>query len=297
MKYSVVLNRASGSGIFEKKAAQDELRKTFESTGHEVELHVVEPEDLDGKIRAELSGDCEVLVIGGGDGSIRSTAALVHGTGKILGILPLGTFNLEARDLEIPLDPFKAARALLESEVREVDVLTVNDEYCLCTTVLGFYPILAKLRKDFHGRHWWQKMARLGYEILMMAVRIPALQIELKSSEGKLFKKTRVAVFSPGPYEDSLGVIPQRKDLSSGKISAYVSESLTRSALVVSALRFVMGRLFSADDLTIIESPSLTLHARNRKTLTAMIDGEILKISLPCEMKILPKPLKLLSPS
>jgi diacylglycerol kinase family enzyme len=46
----------------------------------------------------------ETVVAGGGDGTINAVVSALLGTDKILGVLPLGTLNHFAKDLQIPLD-------------------------------------------------------------------------------------------------------------------------------------------------------------------------------------------------
>ena len=51
-----------------------------------------------------MASDADVVVVGGGDGTVATAAGkLIGRTDKALGILPLGTLNLYAKDLGIPL--------------------------------------------------------------------------------------------------------------------------------------------------------------------------------------------------
>ena len=61
--------------------------------------------------------------MGGGDGTIAAAAQRLAGTGVPLGILPLGTMNLLARDLGLPTGLEAAAAALAHGHARAVDVV------------------------------------------------------------------------------------------------------------------------------------------------------------------------------
>jgi diacylglycerol kinase family enzyme len=296
MNYQIVINSKSGAGIFQDTGQQERLREVFTKRGHQVDLWVVEPEKLEATLKEKAESAAEVLIVGGGDGTITTAARLLHGSGKTLGVLPLGTFNLEARDLKLPLDPFEAAEKLIDSEATPIDLLKVNDEYCMCATVIGFYPALAKARESFHGRSWWMKSLRIVREIATVAVATPALDLAI-TVEGKSYlRRTRLTAFSPGSYEESVGLIPARNDLSSGKLTAYVSEHLTRGQMLLAAFRFLAGKLLDTEKMTKIESSDIIINVRRRKSILAMIDGEILRISLPCRLEILPLALKVLRP-
>lgn len=296
MLYQIVINCKSGDGIFGKTEPQDRLKQIFTERGHQVDLSVVEPDQLEAILKEKANSAGEVLIVGGGDGTITTAARLLHGTGKTLGVLPLGTFNLEARDLNLPLDPFEAAEKLLGAETIPIDLLKVNEEYCMCATVIGFYPALAKARENFHGRSWWVKSLRIVREIATVAVYSPPLDLTI-TADGKTYhRRTRLTAFSPGSYKESLGLIPERKDLSSGKLTAYVSEHLSRGQMLFAAFGYLVGKLLDTEKMTKIESSEITINVRRRRSIPTMIDGEILRISLPCRLEILPRSLKVLRP-
>ncbi len=296
MNHQVVINSKSGSGIFADAEQQERLKQVFTGRGHQVDLHVVTPDKLEATLKKQAESAAEVLIVGGGDGTITTAARLMHGTGKTLGVLPLGTFNLQARDLKVPLDPFEAAAALTNAETIPIDLLKVNDEYCMCATVIGFYPALAKARESFHGRSWWVKSLRIVREIATVAVATPVLDLTI-TADGKTYRRrTRLTAFSPGAYEESVGLIPARNDLSSGKLTAYVSEHLSRGQMLLAAVGYLTGNLLDTEKMTKIESSEIILNVKRRKFLTTMIDGEILKISLPCRLEILPRALNVLRP-
>ena len=54
--------------------------------------------------------DADVVVMGGGDGTMSAGAGGLAGTGKPMGVLPLGTLNHFARDLGIPTELEEAVR-------------------------------------------------------------------------------------------------------------------------------------------------------------------------------------------
>lgn len=296
MRYGVIINSKSGSGLFQDSEKQEHLRRIFAEGGHETRIRVVEPSALEDAIREMADSEVDALIIGGGDGTITTAANLLKGTGKVLGVLPLGTFNLEARDLHIALDPFEAAAQLIDSETIEIDLLTVNEECCLCATVIGFYPALAKSREDFHGRSWWAKSVRIVREIATVAVKSPALDLEISENGKTIRRRTRLAAFSPGRYVESIGLIPDREELASGKLSAYVSEHLSRPQMLKAAFGFLAGRLFGTDEMTLIESSEITINVRRKRAIPIMIDGEIMTMAMPCRLRILPRALKVLRP-
>src|SRR5262249_2793011 len=76
-------------------------------------------------VAAEAAGRGETVVAVGGDGTVGAVAAAVAAAGGVLGIIPAGRGNDFARMLGIPMDPARAAAALLRGGHRTVDLIGV----------------------------------------------------------------------------------------------------------------------------------------------------------------------------
>jgi len=127
-------------------------------------------------------------------------------------------------------------------------------------------------------------------------VTSPALNLEITSDNTTIERRTRLAAFAPGHYRDSIGIIPVRDSLSSGQLTAYISEHLSRAQMLSAAIGYLSGNLLDTDRMIHIETTELTVNVKRRNKILAMIDGEIVSLSLPCRMRILPKALKVLRP-
>jgi len=76
-----------------------------------------------GQAKRALELGADVVVACGGDGTVRAVATAVAHSGATLGIVPMGTGNIFARNLDIPLnDPQTALRLAIDGEDQTVDV-------------------------------------------------------------------------------------------------------------------------------------------------------------------------------
>ncbi|MCH1882080.1 diacylglycerol kinase family protein [Agrococcus sp. ARC_14] len=74
-------------------------------------------------VREALDAGIDLLIIAGGDGTVRIGADLVTGSGVPLAIIPAGTGNLLARNLGIDVASLRnAVRTAYEGEEREIDL-------------------------------------------------------------------------------------------------------------------------------------------------------------------------------
>jgi YegS/Rv2252/BmrU family lipid kinase len=120
---AVVINTGSRRGAAHQLAV-DTMRKAGVpiSAVH----HVRSGADLAGTLDRVLADGHELVVVGGGDGTVSYVAGRVAGTSVILGVLPLGTANDFARTLEIPNSLAEACAAVAEGKVVDIDLGRAN---------------------------------------------------------------------------------------------------------------------------------------------------------------------------
>jgi len=121
-------------------------------------------EDAPGRGMAGEAVDagCEIVIAVGGDGTVRAVAESLAGTDVALGIVPQGTGNLLARNLEVPLDDIAAALDRISAgETRRIDLGWVRcdggDERAFAVMV-GFgvdAQMLVETDDDLKDRAGW----------------------------------------------------------------------------------------------------------------------------------------------
>jgi lipid kinase YegS len=98
--------------------------------------------DVDRFFKEALVDEVELVIIGGGDGSVNE---LINSMMKFrkekrpkFAILPLGTANDFASSCEIPLNPLDALRFAVSNQSTSIDVVKTNDRYFINIATLGF---------------------------------------------------------------------------------------------------------------------------------------------------------------
>ena len=99
-----------------------------------------------------VRSNAKVIVAAGGDGTIDGIASALAGSGKILGVTPLGTFNLLARRFNIPVDLEGALQTAVNGRVAEINVGEVNGRVFLSRSSVGLYPLALRQREKMYRR-------------------------------------------------------------------------------------------------------------------------------------------------
>jgi diacylglycerol kinase (ATP) len=132
---AVVVNTSSRTGSSALRHVEAALRR---SGVEAVEVHRVDSGlQLPGALADAVTGEPDLLLVGGGDGTVGCAAALLAHTGTTLGVLPLGTANDFARTLEIPSALPAAVETLVSGKVVDVDLGRVNGSVFLNVASLG----------------------------------------------------------------------------------------------------------------------------------------------------------------
>ena len=102
-------------------------------------LETTEDDPGVGMCKQAVEEGCTVVFVCGGDGTVMAAATALSGTDVPMAILPLGTGNLLARNLDLPLDDEPAAlRIGVHGATREIDVGAIEGKRFVVMAGLGF---------------------------------------------------------------------------------------------------------------------------------------------------------------
>lgn len=121
-KALLIINRASRNGEIEPG---DGIR-FLEANGIDVIMHYPENSSEMNALINKYHNIIDLVIIGGGDGTLNHAARGILGKQTPLGILPLGTANDLARTLDIPNDFIGALNVVVKGRLREIDLGCVN---------------------------------------------------------------------------------------------------------------------------------------------------------------------------
>ena len=295
MRVAVVLNTSAGSllGVDDPQAV---IAAAFAAHGVEASFEADDGRDLNERMDAAVAHGADAVVVGGGDGTIACAVQRLAGTGVALAVLPLGTANLFARDLGMPLDDIAAAvGAIADGSTRDIDVGEVNGHVFVCNSMLGIASRLAKRRERFRGsvrlRDWWAFLVSAWRGL----VRYPAMRLELDVDGHRRVLRTRALTVVDGDYEEGFGRMFSRSALDDGRLVLYVASSLTPWRAAVLGARMMVGNWRGAADLDRFEADAFTIRSR-RKSVRVMNDGEILLLAPPLAYRIRRGALKVIVP-
>lgn len=296
MKVGIILNQQAGSLVDRPlDGARQAIRAAFERRGAEVDLHTVDGAQCTETIQRVLESDADMVVVGGGDGTLHSAVTLALPTEKPLGVIPLGTLNLLARDLHIPLELEAAAEALAAGRIRVIDVAEVNGEPYTNSSILGFYPQVVQERERQRKLHRLLKWPGAALALAKTLYKLPLLDVRLDWGEGPKRMRTPILVVSNNVYDDGFGLVLARQSLDAGKLGVYVARERNAFAMLRLMGRLIAGSWKQDEALDTYAVTSLTVHSR-RHRLKMVNDGEIRKLHAPLHYRIRPGALKVLAP-
>jgi len=281
---TLVLVNAKSGAVRDRgrNALLTEIRDSFAAAGAEAEILAIHPRELTGRIRAALGGASppETLVVGGGDGSLSCAAGLLAGTGTTLGVLPLGTMNLFARALGMPLDPAEATGALVGARRVEIDLLDINGRTVLLHASIGLQPRIIRIREMLPYRTRLMRLTNGLIAWIRATRRLRPVRITGQTDHGSFERAASALLISNNALSEGLGEAPVAHDLTRGEIAVYICASNRRSDLVKLALAGSLGLWRQSDLVEEIITRQLDIDTRKR-TLLLALDGELARMEPP----------------
>jgi diacylglycerol kinase family enzyme len=290
----VIIN--AGSGSVSPEDTKKLLEKEFEAQGLNAKIHLAQSgEDIVKIARKAVGGDAEIIVAGGGDGTVSAVASELSGSDKVLGVLPLGTLNNFSKDLKIPPDLAEAVRIIAENNIQKIDVGEVNGRYFINNSSIGLYPRIVRKRvqqQERLGRGKWAAAAWAAWKVIRVA---PLLRVKFELDGKSFWRKTPFVFVGNNEYEMDFFNIGRRAKLDDGKLSVYFLKRGGRWGLIMLIIRTIFGRLRQAKDFEGLCTEEMTIETRKKRLLVAF-DGEIATMEMPLNYKVHPRALKVLVP-
>lgn len=279
-----LINPVSGSA----KLNWVEILQTVKPKGYNFEYLVWKEADKKAlMIRDINSSDAEVLVAVGGDGTINLLAELVLQKEKVLGIIPSGSGNGLARHLKIPLDTNKAISWLLNSEVKKMDVASVNGNHFLCTAGIGFDALIGKdfAKRDSTG--FWGYVKKVINRVFSYTPEI----YRLKIGNSVVEKEAYMITFANASQFGNNAFIAPQASVEDGKLNICIMKPFP----LIMALPIAF-RLFtkSLDKSKYLETLKLSEINIDRNPGPVHLDGDPYEMNGSLNIKILPKKIKVI---
>jgi diacylglycerol kinase family enzyme len=236
----------------------------------------------------------ERVIAGGGDGTLRAVASALAGTAVPMGILPVGTLNHFARDLEIPLDLAEAAWVAAEGTPVAVDMGEVNGHVFLNNAVIGLYPFYRIQREQLEatGRQRFESV--LG-AVLKTLQRYPVMTVRIRVNGDEVVKRTPLVIVANNEHAME-GFTPWKRETMTDRIlSIYTLRHRHRAGLFRILGKVAVGGKLAEEEFDVLRTREASIEMRWRK-LEVSVDGELVPVSSPLLYRSRPGALKVLVP-
>jgi YegS/Rv2252/BmrU family lipid kinase len=283
---------------------RDELPRLcafFQEHGWAIELRATEqPGDATRLARQAAADHLDAVVVAGGDGTVNEVVnGLVHGA-TALGVLPVGTGNLWAKQLRVPTytlaNPVrlrKAARGLVRGTMRTIDVGEVEGHAFLCWASAG---LDAQVTTEMEPRdRTTKRLGALPYLVAatLVAQRFQGMRTIITLDDDVVRGRALLVVVNNIQQYGGLVDVAPRAKLDDGLLDVFVFKGM--------GFFYVIRHLFKVLSQRYLEDPKI-VHRQARRieiyteeTMPVQVDGDPLG-NTPARMRVLPHALRIIAP-
>ena len=157
---------------------------------------MVEEEDIRTVVRDALERGVTLVVAAGGDGTVSTVADILAGSSASLAIFPMGTTNILARELNIPVEPVAGddlpAGRLLDGPhaLARIDAMKVDGRHYFTQVGVGIDSLMIRDTDDQSKKRFgraaylWTAFARLlGFQPRRFTITVDNRSITVRASQ------------------------------------------------------------------------------------------------------------------
>lgn len=260
--------------------------------GVRMHLSLTTKTDTAADLAARLRDEADCIVAVGGDGTVSSVAAALHGSDVLLGIIPGGSTNIIAQELGIPPNIPAAIRLLFgEFEVRKMDVGVCNDRYFLHMAGAGFDShLFDSADPEMKKRVGW--VAYLPAAI--KALREPACQFRITIDDETMVLESPLVLVANGSSVITPRIrIGSRIRPDDGQLDVLIVTATKPHELASVLARFASSTMEDSQFVIYRKARSVTLECSRR--IPVQLDGDVIE-QTPARFSVLPQDIGVIVP-
>jgi diacylglycerol kinase family enzyme len=271
---------------------RDMMIQTFDGFGISCVVHFMHPRKLAQAVTRALDSQPDALLIAGGDGTINRLLPQLAAAEMPVGLVPLGTLNLLARDLglEGAMEHILLQLARLNTEM--IDLGEVNGRLFHSNAGLGFFARMAREREDAREVVPFSKMLGFSLATLRSLWGHRPITVEM-TINGTV--ETYVADALLVTNNQFHGSGWRRDRLDGGKLEVHMLHAAGIWARLKAAIAVYRGTWRQLPYLDSLTATRLTVNRRGRTRSTLSLDGEVCHVRNPIMFRSRPAAIELIA--
>ena len=237
--------------------------------------------------------------VAGGDGTVSEVVNGLVGTETALGVLPVGTGNIWAKQLRLPTytltHPFRlreAAVAQAEGRVHRIDVGRLNDRYFLLWAGIGFD---AQVTAELEPRdRRTKRLGALPYAIaaVMLAREFSGVRTHAVL-DGRAVRGRTILLLVSNVQMYAFFPVARRARLDDGLLDVFIFKGLGFSYILRHAAKLFSGRHLG--DPQIVQRQARQVTVWTERPVAVQADGDPVGTT-PVGLRVVPRALRVLVP-
>lgn len=267
LKILFVINPISGAKG--KIAWEPAIRNYFTNLNHSIDFFLLDGKDDATSLKYWIEKlQPERVVAVGGDGTVSLVAEQLLGTNIAMGILPAGSANGMAKELDIPAEVDRALNIILNGEIKPCDAIRINDkELSLHLSDLGVNAQLVKYFEQGNLR------GKLGYALKVFKVlwRKKMMDVTIQTNKEEIKRHAFMVVIANASKYGTGALINPEGNLGDGIFEIVVVRRINFISVLKMFLKF---KRFNPKKVELFQAESAAI--TTVKKTHFQVDGEYL---------------------
>jgi diacylglycerol kinase family enzyme len=293
MTAHVIINRDSGAT--NKSALARDIATAFTAQGWQVEFILVGRDDLHSRAQQTVNQARGTIIVAGGDGTINAVATACMRANRPLGILPAGTFNYVARNLSVSTKMSQAVSVIVSGQAQAIGVGEINGRIFLHNAGFGLYTRMLEQREQDVRRFGRSRLIAFMSGIRCLLSSHPLFAVDLVV-DGRIERHvTTTLFFGCNALQLEELSVDAANCLRCHKLAVLSLKLHNRWEVAAAAGAGLLGKLDRVKTTEVFCASALRVWTR-RRVIKVVIDGELVLLRPPLDVKFRPDALRVFAP-